>query len=460
MRKHLQCARLPSWVLIPVICIGLLHIAGDAPVHSSSVDASVDWTTDDFYSAADRARSRLSLKLRESAQPHVPVLGQCGDVVMTQSADPKFIAPLNTVQCGVSGSHTGENGLARSFPIEADLKVCSVQFGIGINNAVGPWPVEVRLLEGDITGLYGDLELRAASSIVIPPDIEAELFSVSFDPPAEFFAGENLIVELYIATRNPANGGDGGETWIGSNNLGQTAPSYVRAPGCNTPNFLNYASLGAAHVHLVMKVFATYVVNVPTLEIVIPEGTHPLEVGEEFFVHLRMRDLEGTQAAGFQAFLEYDPEQMTFEKGVYLDEPFGQHIITPIESVDNAIDIASGVDIHNGQFPTSDDATLVTLHFTANQTGCVRSLRFREHSPPTRISDETGSEIQPLQLISLPPDQPSSDLNGDGVVDGADLLTMLSQWGDCADSILCTADLNCDGSVDGADLLILLSNWG
>jgi hypothetical protein len=52
------------------------------------------------------------------------------------------------------------------------------------------------------------------------------------------------------------------------------------------------------------------------------------------------------------------------------------------------------------------------------------------------------------------------DLNDDGVVDGADLLILLSQWGKCDDPNDCPADLNNDGTVDGADLLILLSNWG
>ncbi len=47
------------------------------------------------------------------------------------------------------------------------------------------------------------------------------------------------------------------------------------------------------------------------------------------------------------------------------------------------------------------------------------------------------------------------DLNGDGLVDGADLGLLLAAWGsDDAD-----ADLDGSGSVDGADLGILLSNW-
>ncbi len=49
----------------------------------------------------------------------------------------------------------------------------------------------------------------------------------------------------------------------------------------------------------------------------------------------------------------------------------------------------------------------------------------------------------------------NADLNGDGVVDGADLGILLNNWG--GDGV---GDLNGDGVVDGADLGILLINWG
>jgi hypothetical protein len=53
-----------------------------------------------------------------------------------------------------------------------------------------------------------------------------------------------------------------------------------------------------------------------------------------------------------------------------------------------------------------------------------------------------------------------ADLNCDTVVDGADLLILLSNWGECADAEECLGDLNDDGKVDSADLLILLASWG
>ncbi|MEY3142782.1 MAG: hypothetical protein RLY21_1275 [Planctomycetota bacterium] len=60
---------------------------------------------------------------------------------------------------------------------------------------------------------------------------------------------------------------------------------------------------------------------------------------------------------------------------------------------------------------------------------------------------------------NLVPDEcedPVGDLNGDGLVNGADLAELLAAWGACAG---CAADLDGDGSVGAADLSILLAAW-
>ncbi len=49
----------------------------------------------------------------------------------------------------------------------------------------------------------------------------------------------------------------------------------------------------------------------------------------------------------------------------------------------------------------------------------------------------------------------AADLDGNNLVDGADLGMLLGQWGTDG-----TADLNDDGIVDGADLGVLLAAWG
>jgi hypothetical protein len=50
-----------------------------------------------------------------------------------------------------------------------------------------------------------------------------------------------------------------------------------------------------------------------------------------------------------------------------------------------------------------------------------------------------------------------ADLNGDGMVDGADLGLLLAAWGPCEG---CIEDIGVDGAVDGADLGLLLAAWG
>jgi hypothetical protein len=59
--------------------------------------------------------------------------------------------------------------------------------------------------------------------------------------------------------------------------------------------------------------------------------------------------------------------------------------------------------------------------------------------------------------LALVPD-PCGDLFVDGIVNGADLGILLSQWGSATASTV--SDLNRDGRVNGADLGILLNSWG
>lgn len=54
-------------------------------------------------------------------------------------------------------------------------------------------------------------------------------------------------------------------------------------------------------------------------------------------------------------------------------------------------------------------------------------------------------------------DASGADLDGNGIVNGADLALLLGSWGAPQASVL--ADLNDDGVVDGSDLAILLGNW-
>jgi len=71
--------------------------------------------------------------------------------------------------------------------------------------------------------------------------------------------------------------------------------------------------------------------------------------------------------------------------------------------------------------------------------------------------DQEGDGVVNVTCEEIQPPACPGDFNQDDAVDGADLLTLLSDWGSCPG---CESDLTGDDAVDGADLLVLLSNWG
>jgi hypothetical protein len=69
--------------------------------------------------------------------------------------------------------------------------------------------------------------------------------------------------------------------------------------------------------------------------------------------------------------------------------------------------------------------------------------------------DYGGPEGAAGGALMVPMDCPG-DLNGDGLVDGEDLMTLLGVWGASGTP----ADIDGSGLVDGADLMALLGYWG
>ena len=66
-------------------------------------------------------------------------------------------------------------------------------------------------------------------------------------------------------------------------------------------------------------------------------------------------------------------------------------------------------------------------------------------------TDDGGNTIEDQCPVDCP-----GDINGDGIVDGADLSTLLGAWADSGGP----ADIDGSGLVDGADLATLLGDWG
>jgi len=195
-----------------------------------------------------------------------------------------------------------------------------------------------------------------------------------------------------------------------------------------------------------------------TLRVWYDVAARPIQPNDTVNVFIEMKDLQ-EKAAGFQAFLEFDDNQMLFIGGQYPPAPFGLAIL-PIVANGNEIDLAAGINTFAGQEETSSDAVIVTLTFQATQEFCTPTVVFRTHDPPTRLTDAAGDPILPLELISLQPSSCPADifpLGGDGVVNVFDLLDLLARWNEPVPS---PADFDCDGIVNVFDLLFLLNEWG
>ena len=71
------------------------------------------------------------------------------------------------------------------------------------------------------------------------------------------------------------------------------------------------------------------------------------------------------------------------------------------------------------------------------------------------VPRSTSSQVTGTAYVGTWSGHALADLNGDGLINGADLTLLLSDWG----SLESDADLNGDGIVNGSDLAILLSAW-
>ncbi len=74
-----------------------------------------------------------------------------------------------------------------------------------------------------------------------------------------------------------------------------------------------------------------------------------------------------------------------------------------------------------------------------------------------RALDASGNIVEsPVKTFAVPGSCGiPGDFDGNGTIDGADLATLLNNWGTGG-----VTDLNGDGTTDAADMAILLNNFG
>lgn len=107
--------------------------------------------------------------------------------------------------------------------------------------------------------------------------------------------------------------------------------------------------------------------------------------------------------------------------------------------------------------PCGDEPRAVVLEFDAdcNGDGIVDIAQIQAGA----LGDNNGNGV-PDCCETPDPVTCAGDLNGDGVVNGADLSILLGLWGTPSVPMPPGLDIDCDGKVTAADLAGLLGAWG
>ncbi len=188
---------------------------------------------------------------------------QCGAEVLTQSTAPDVIQAGRAVWCGNLETNA-DTQIARGFVAPHDMTISCVTFGV-TRNTGGEWPCHVRIATGAPTDLYASRTVLAEETVQIPAGTFEEFFTVEI-PPVFVPEGTVFTVELDTPSRFPASGGDGALLSLGFNALGQSAPSYLRAPACGAElRFIDLVALGFPNSHAAMSLGTESGYAVPTL---------------------------------------------------------------------------------------------------------------------------------------------------------------------------------------------------
>ncbi len=192
----------------------------------------------------------------------------CGATLLTQSTSQSIIA-VNSVSCNSGGLHT-DNSYFRAYDMSAfpdGFDVCELQ--VGVEQAVGaggtqPMTVNVYANSG---GAFpaGTLALLGTAGV----SVADQSLTVLTVPLAVGIPAGTTEMVLEVFTPNGITAGN--SFFIGSNNLGESGPSYLMAADCGLTAPTPTGDIGFGNMQIVLNASGDAVapqqnvIEVPTL---------------------------------------------------------------------------------------------------------------------------------------------------------------------------------------------------
>lgn len=193
----------------------------------------------------------------------LPVIKQASaqEIIISHSVS-IIIEPETAISCNQNGINY-ENSYYRNFDLFNDFRineewiVQKIRFGAALaQSSDGSQPITLKLysLPESSPLLLDSMTLLHSQSILYYDSDSEQLKDYNLDDIIAVPRKHNLAVEILI----PDGQNDGNYFFIASNALGQTDPSYIRAPECNVDVPTNIASIGYPDMHIIMTVHGEY----------------------------------------------------------------------------------------------------------------------------------------------------------------------------------------------------------
>lgn len=218
-------------------------------------------------------------KIRAGSFPAAEVPAGLGQIVITQLAScpagntilsqnlSDSILQGNSLACLglIDPLTTRDNAYARSYDLATLLPgqafdLTCVLWGIESNNTadvIATVSVYTDTNGGAPIAPGNDLVLLGSQPLLVKAGTTQELMLVNFDPPISIPIDSVLVSEIAFPDSDGITG-----IWVGSNDVGQTAPGYIRSDACGIASFIDIADIPGcgspcADIHLVNKIIGT-----------------------------------------------------------------------------------------------------------------------------------------------------------------------------------------------------------